>query len=243
MPGFSDHTGVPLEKYLPARGRTQARAVPSVAMSSGTRRQYHRPTLFTSDMIDRYEGGADPARLSEAAHVTAGALVNRGRANGDPVVLEKLIRLADAEGLEEVAELWSASPAQTLPGTLWRLYALRRTVLQDPVRLAAYFRDGRAQAPVHQAIAGVAEPPGPQELVDMTTAILAGAFTGDYDVALHRAAAFCRVVALGETAHADAADHADPQRGSALTRAAHRLGGTADDLDAAAALWRDGDLS
>ena len=41
----------------------------------------------------------------------------------------------------------------------------------------------------------------------------------------------------------DAADLADPQRGSALTRAAHRLGGTADDLDAAAALWRDGDLS
>lgn len=191
-------------------------------------------------MLDRYEGGVDPARLSEAAHATAAALVHRGRANSDPAVLDKLIRLADAEGLEEIAQLWAASPAVTLPGSLWRLYALRRTVLQDPERLAAYFRDGEHQAPVHRAVAGVAEPPGPQELVEMTTAILAGAFTGDYDMALQRAAAFCRVVALGEAAHADAADAASPARGSALTQAAKRLNGTAEDLDTAASQWRQG---
>jgi len=207
-------------------------------MPSGTRRHYHRPTLFTNDMIDRYEGGADPARLAEAAHATAAALVHRGRANSDPAVLNRLVHLADADGLEEIAELWSDSPAITLPGSLWRLYALRRTVLQDPERLAVYFRDGRAGAPVHRAVAGVAEPPGPRELVDMTTAILTGAFTGDFDIALQRAAAFCRIVALGEASHADAADLADTDRGSALTRAAHRLTRTAEDLEACASEWR-----
>lgn len=206
-------------------------------------RSFHRPTLFTSDMLDRHIGGADPAALSEAAHLTAGALVRNGRQTQDPEVLDRLVRIADADGLEDIAELWSASPAVTLPGSLWRLYALRRSVLQDPARLAAYFRDGRLQAPVARAVAGVAEPPGPQELVDLTTAILTGAFTGDFDMALQRAAAFCRVVSLGEANHADAADLGDAVRGSALSQAAQRLNRTADELDAAAVAWRAERLS
>lgn len=217
--------------------------VPFDTMTPGTPRQYHRPTLFTSDMLDRYEGGADPARLTEAAHVTAAALIHRGRSNTDPAVLERLIHLADADGLEDLAQLWKASPAVTLPGSLWRLYALRRSVLQDPERLAAWFRDGREHAPVSRAVAGVAEPPGPQELVALTTDILTGAFTGEFDMALLRAAAFCRVVALGESLHADAADLADERRGTALTQAAARLNHTARELEACAAEWRLGRLA
>lgn len=212
-------------------------------MTSGTPRQYHRPTLFTSEMLDSYEGGTDPARLSEAAHMTAAALVHRGRANSDPAVLERLVRLADADGLQDVAELWSRSPAVTLPGSLWRMYALRRTVLQAPEQLAAWFRDGRAHAPVSRAVAGVAEPPGPRELVALTTDILTGAFTGDFDIALLRASAFCRVVALGESLHADAADLSDERRGTALTQSAARLNHTARELEACAAEWCKGRLA
>jgi len=205
-------------------------------------RQYHRPTLFTPDMLDYHPGGSDPAAVAEAAHVTAATLVHRGRGSTDPDVLARLVRLADADGLEEIASLWSSSPAVSLPGALWRLYALRRTVLQSPEQLAAWFRDGRTHTPVHRAVAGVAEPPGPRELVDMTTSILTGAFTGEFDMALLRAAAFCKVIAVGESLHADAADPGDARRGSALTRAAGRLVRTAEDLEAAAAEWRRGRL-
>lgn len=201
-------------------------------------RQYHRPTYFTPEMMEHQPGGTDPAAVAEAAHLTAATLVHRGRSSTDPQVLQRLIGLADADGLEEIAGLWSTSPAVSLPGALWRLYALRRTVLHSPDQLAAWFRDGRSHAPVHRAVAGVAEPPGPRELVDMTTSILTGAFTGDFDMALLRAAAFCKVVAVGESLHADAADPADERRGTALTRAAGRLQRTAEDLEASASQWR-----
>lgn len=201
-------------------------------------RQYHRPTLFENQFIDRFEGGADPAALSEAAHTTARTLVLRGRANTDPAVLQRLVGLADADGLQEVAALWSGCPSISLPGALWRLYALRRTVLQDPRRLATWFRDGKDHAPLQRVVAGVSEPPGPQELVELTTSILTGAFTGDFDMALLRAAAFCKVIALGESFHADAADPSDSARGSSLTHSAARLHRTAEELESCAAEWR-----
>jgi hypothetical protein len=203
-------------------------------------RQYHRPTLFDNRLIDRFEGGADPAALSEAAHTTARTLVFRGRANTDPAVLNRLVRLADADGLQEIAGLWAGCPAVSLPGALWRLYALRRVVVQDAQKVATWFRDGRAHAPLQRVVAGVAEPPGPKELVELTTSILSGAFTGEFDMALLRAAAFCKIVAIGESLHADAADPADASRGSALTRSASRLQRTAEELEAGASEWRKG---
>ena len=47
---------------------------------------------------------------------------------------------------------------------------------------------------------GVAEPPGPAEMQQLTDAILTGVFDGDLAIALERAAAFCRVVASGRAA-------------------------------------------
>lgn len=206
-------------------------------------RQYHRPTLFEGAKLDNREGGADPARLNDAAHTTAAALVDRGRASEDPELVARLVRLADGEGLQDLAALWSRCPAVTLPGALWRLYAIRRAVVGSPQQWSAGYRDGTAHAPVAEVVAGVAEPPGPDELVSMTDSILTGAFAGDFDVALLRAAAFCRVVAVGRSVHADAADLADEARGTALTTSARRLLHTAEDLEAAAAAWREGTLA
>lgn len=137
-----------------------------------------------------FNGGADPARVSEAAHLAARALVSKGRSSDDPEVTERLVRLADQQGLEAIAEMWAESPARSLPGVLWRLYALRAATQHEPERVAVYFAQGKDTAQVSHVVAGVAEPPGAEELKAMADAVLSGAFDGDFDVALERTAAF-----------------------------------------------------
>ena len=185
-------------------------------------------------------GGADPGRRIEAAHRTAEALVRRGREQNDPGITARLVALTDEHGLEELAALWADLPADTLPGALWRLYALRAGIRRDPAGMARAFDAGRHRAPVAEAVAGVATPPGPAEVEALADAVLAGAFTGDLAVALERAGAFCRVVATGLALHAD--DEADGARGAVLTQRASSLSRTAGQFDAAAACWRSGTL-
>jgi hypothetical protein len=73
---------------------------------------------------------------------------------------------------------------------------------------------------------------------NMSGSILSGAFNGDFAHALERTAAYCRVVALGMTEHADAADFSNSDRGTKLTQQAKALTATAADLEVCARLWR-----
>ena len=197
--------------------------------------------------MDTFLGEPDPAQRIEAAHLTAAALVDHGRSGNDPKLTARLVALADDHGLDEIAELWAARPAPTLPGALWRVYALRAGIRRDPAGIARAFDNGRHRAPVHEAVAGVAEPPGPLEVQDLADAILAGAFTGDLAVALERAAAFCHVVATGWAVQADdvveLGTEADAQPGAGLTRQAAGLARTGTELEDAARRWRIGELS
>ncbi|ASN50726.1 hypothetical protein [Sinomonas sp. R1AF57] len=202
----------------------------------------HKPKPFAPIDFEPFAGGADPARVSEAAHLAAQALVRRGRESDDPEITRRLVRLADEQGLESIAEMWSESPARSLPGALWRLYALRAATKRDPERISVYFKAGKDTAQVSHVVAGVAEPPGADELTAMADAILSGAFDGDFDVALERSAAFCRVVALGQATIADSAEWASTQHASKLTKSAHQLVKTAEDLEASANAWRRGQL-
>ena len=174
--------------------------------------------------------------------MAAHALVHHGREATDPSVTRRLVELADRQGLEAIAELWAESPARSLPGALWRLYALRAATQQNPERIAAFFASGKEVAQVSQVIAGVAEPPGAAEMALMADTILSGAFEGEFDVALERFAAFCRVVALGQANHADAAEPSNEVHASKLTRNSQQLIRTAEDLEHAAAAWRIGEL-
>ncbi len=202
----------------------------------------HKPVPFAPADFEPFTGGTDPARVSEAAHLAAQALVHSGRASNDPEVTKRLVKLADRQGLEAIAEIWAASPARSLPGALWRLYALRAATLQDPEGISVFFRAGQHTAQVSNVVAGVAEPPGAQEVTDMANAILSGAFDGDFDVALERSAAFCRVIALGQDTLAQERAAAHPEHARALSRKARQLVHTAEDLEGAAKLWRSGDL-
>ncbi|KRF09134.1 hypothetical protein ASH00_05635 [Arthrobacter sp. Soil782] len=204
--------------------------------------RHHKPKPFAPADFEVFAGGADPSRVSEAAHLAAHALVHHGRETDDPVVTQRLVQLADQQGLEAIAELWAESPARSLPGALWRLYALRAATQQNPEKIAAFFKAGKEVAQVSKVVAGVAEPPGADEVQHMADTILSGAFDGEFDVALERFAAFCRVVALGQTNHADDADTSNGAHATKLTRSSHQLVKTAEDLEHAAASWRRGEL-
>ncbi|ALE93540.1 hypothetical protein AOC05_16445 [Arthrobacter alpinus] len=202
----------------------------------------HKPLPFAPADFEPFAGGTDPARVSEAAHLAARALVSGGRESTDPEITKRLVKLADKQGLDAIAEMWAASPARSLPGALWRLYALRAATLQDPEGISVFFRAGQHRAQVANAVAGVAEPPGAQEISTVADAILSGAFDGDFDVALERSAAFCRVLALGQATIANDREKMHPEHAAQLTKKAHQLVRTAEDLEGAAASWRKGDL-
>lgn len=160
-------------------------------------REHHRPTQPGAAFFEDVTGGVDPADLREAADRTATLLVRGAKASDDDEVAERVMRLAETEGLEVLAELWSGAPADSLPGSLWRLYLLRSWVHNDPAAAAREFAAGREHAEVARVVAGVAEPPGPAELQRMADQVLRGLADRELADVLLRAAAFARVVATG----------------------------------------------
>jgi hypothetical protein len=210
-------------------------------MSEGPRRP-RRPAMLDPRDAEQIPGDIDPALRQEVAHTTANVIVHQGRAAEDPELVVRLVRLVEAEGLDTVAGLWADSPANTLPGALWRLYVLREWVRRDPHTVAERYRMGVARAEVHDAVAGVASPPGPQEVSQVVDAVLSGVFAADLAVALERGAAFCRVLATGAAFDADFVDDRDEDLASRITRGASGLIRTAEELEEAAILWRAGRL-
>ncbi|MBD0293380.1 MAG: hypothetical protein ICV70_07380 [Jiangellaceae bacterium] len=187
-------------------------------------------------------GDPDPADRTMVAHATAAAVLRVGRDSGvDPERTRRLIGLADDVGLDDIAALWRDAGAGTLPGTLWSLYLLRTWVHRDGAVAARLFAAGQRVAEVSTVVAGVAEPPGPREVAELGDAVLTSAFDGDFAVALERAAAFCRVVAAGRAHLAD--DCEDESESVRQTRLADGNLRMAQELEHAASLWRQNELS
>ena len=203
---------------------------------------FHRPTRFPSAMFEGYVGAEDPAQVSRVAHDTAAAVLARVRADPDPVIVARLISYTDEHGIDAIAELWSQSSAKSLPGALWRVYLLRTLIRQDPTGVSHAFQRGtEVSHTIDQVVAGAAIPTGPSEVTELADRILHGVFTGDFAVALERAAAFCRVAAAGFASLADDADAshaAHPERPTGLTQRALRLTQLADEFASCARLWR-----
>ncbi|MFT4082324.1 MAG: hypothetical protein QM638_07035 [Nocardioides sp.] len=164
-------------------------------------RQFHSPLTPGASFFEQVDSAPDPLLAREAADRAAVVLVRGARRSDDPEVAGRILRLADGEeGIEAIAELWSSSPADSLAGCLWRLFALRSWVYADPAGAAREFDAGRSRTPVARVVAGVAEPPGPDELKAMVDEVLRGIATSDFADVLLRAAAFARVVAFGRAA-------------------------------------------
>ncbi|WP_284535900.1 hypothetical protein [Nocardioides sp. T2.26MG-1] len=162
-----------------------------------TDRPHHRPMTPGGGFFEALVGGTDPALVSEAADRAATLLVRGARASDDAAVADRLLHLADTEGIETIAEVWSGAPADSLAGCLWRLYLLRSWVYAEPVAVSREFEAGRRSAQVARVVAGVADPPGPEQLKAMVDQVLRGIAAGDFADVLLRAAAFARVVATG----------------------------------------------
>jgi hypothetical protein len=165
-----------------------------------TGRIHHRPMTPGGGFFDDIVGGADPAQVREAGDLAATVLVRGARSFDDPQVAERIVHLAETEGLETLAEVWSGAPADTLAGSLWRLFLLRSWVYAAPEQVAAEYDAGQRRVDVARVVAGVADPPGPDELRRMVDDVLRGIARGDFAVTLFRAAAFARIVAAGRAA-------------------------------------------
>lgn len=192
----------------------------------------HRPVVRDPGLLEALGQGSDPIGELHAAHETAAVLLHVGRAASDPAVTARLVALVEEIGLSTVADLWAARPARSLPGALWRLYLLREWMITDAPGVAREYAAGIRFTEPNHVVAGI-EPPGPDEVRRAADAILRGVFTGDFAVALERAAAFCHVVASGR---------GDLARGVDDLGRAGRLQQVARDLVACARLWRAGEL-
>ena len=205
--------------------------------------EHARPARYASEWFDQFVGDVDPALRTQLAHDTADALLSRVRQSESSAeteqVLARIQALAREDGIDSVAELWSQARAHTLPGAMWRVHLLHTMVVQRADETARLFALGastlQTSAPV---IAGAAPPTGPEQIRDLSNAILRGVFSGDFAMALDRSAAFCRVVSAGAVETADETDALSDERASALTRKASRLAELAVDLERCAVLWR-----
>ena len=132
-----------------------------------------RPAHLSLEAITKYAGTTPgPAEVTEVAHHSAAVVLGVGRTVADPDVTARLVALVDELGLDTIAELWSVMPAGTLPGALWRLYALREWVGRSPTTASREYAAGMRHAQVNHVVAGPAEPPGPDELRALVDEIL-----------------------------------------------------------------------
>jgi hypothetical protein len=216
--------------------KTAPAGVPTPTGAPLTPPRPHRPVL--SGAIDPADPGADPARQVELAHDTAWAVLRAARTGGEAPV-DLVERLG---GLDELTALWRHAEPGTLPSSLLTLHVLRAWCRAQGAEAARLYRAGLRRAEVSHVVAGVVEPPGPQDIADLADAVLTSTYRDDLAIALERAAAFCAVIGAGR--EADAHDRAgdDPDEATRQLRLATGNARAARDLGRAAAAWRAGAL-
>lgn len=192
----------------------------------------HRP-IRRAD-LSALAGACDlePFARAELAAATAAAVITHGRSGAG-----SMVDLADRVGLDTLAELWRTEQPSSLPGALWALYLLRQWCQGNGEEVTRLWRAGRPYAPADEVVAGVAEDADPAAMAALADAVLRGAYHGDFDVALERAAAFFRVIASGRRQSCGPDAEGDRER-----QLADRNDEVADGLALAAHRWRESPL-
>ena len=164
--------------------------------------RHHKPVRMSPWRLEAAESEEDaiwrlhPERRLAIAHDTAQLLV---RANGDATdTLERLNAFVDTEGLDTLAELWSAADAVSLPGALWRLYRIREQVRRRPDVIGHLVQRGiNSLDTIDPVLVGAEEPVTAQGVATIIDEVLRGGFTGSLAQALERASSLARVIAAG----------------------------------------------
>lgn len=158
-----------------------------------------RPAILTSAQAEAIVGSEDPAQQSVIAHSLAWALLGVGDSDIDSESLDRFKNLLiHDDGIHEVAPLWSASPAFTLPGALWRLYLLAEWINRDPAYVTAQFERGLATNLIPGREAPVAAP-NIQTIRAQCDALFSAALNDDdLEETLYNAATFLRVIAAND---------------------------------------------
>ncbi|MEO6472509.1 MAG: hypothetical protein ABIR57_11205 [Aeromicrobium sp.] len=182
---------------------------------------FKKPSLPGQELFEAQAGGGDPAERTAAGHRIANLLVRGPRNSDDQGMVDRVLHLADEEGLSVIAELWAPAAADTVAGALWRLYALRTWVYRQPNQAAQEFAAGKRFAPVSEVLAGVIDPPGPEEVIALVDTVVRGIVASDFDVTLDRAAAFANIIGVGR-AHLEIEDPQSAARLVDMAKALHR---------------------
>lgn len=114
-----------------------------------TQRTPRRPAMLDAEQAENIPGAEDGARSSEVAHLVAQTLLGIEKDTDQNV--QHLRELLESGGVDTVSELWSASPANTLPGTLWRLYLVYQWYLRDPKLVNERFQQGLSALEIGEA--------------------------------------------------------------------------------------------
>lgn len=181
--------------------------------------EFKRPSLPGPALFEAQADGADPAALAAAGHRIATLLVRGPRSDADRGLVDRVLHLADEQGLDDIADLWSHAAPDSLAGVLWRLYLLRTWVHRQPDQAAREYAAGKTYAPVQEVLAGVVDPPGPDEVMALVDAVVRGIVGSDFDVTLDRAASFAHIVGVGR----GQLDSGDPHSGAKLVDTAMHL--------------------
>ncbi|WP_071129194.1 hypothetical protein [Varibaculum massiliense] len=107
-----------------------------------TRKAPRRPAMLDAEQAENIPGAEDAASSSEVAHLVAQTLLGIEKESDENV--QRLRQLLESGGIDTVSELWSTSPASTLPGTLWRLYLVYQWYLRNPQLVNERFQQGLA---------------------------------------------------------------------------------------------------
>ena len=225
---------------------------PALARHNGLMpRQFHRPAHLDPADAEAIEGAADTAASSELAHRAAQALVGGFPAAeaDDSLTHDGIVAAVAAHGVDAVAELWSDSPATTLPGTLWRLLLVREWIRRDPGLVERRYAttvdltgsDADADARFAAALVSAHRVPSPQEVRTALDHVLAGDVPGSVPSlapVCAGGATFLRALAAGSSPtwiEDDADELADR-----VTRRDSALLATADELEESARRARSG---
>jgi len=137
-------------------------------------RDHHRPLALGAAYFESVADGPAPDEVREIAEHTATVLVRGARAEGDADLAERVVHLADTEGMETLADLWASCTPDSLAGALWRLYVIREWIHVDPARASRAYDAGEGTAQVANAVAGVADPPSPEAMCAVIDDVLRG---------------------------------------------------------------------